>query len=64
MLGDCSEIIEQVLRLFRERGGSGYGGEAVTQHEHALQAAHFARQTGASQALVAAALLAQRRGAP
>jgi phosphonate degradation associated HDIG domain protein len=55
--GDRGEIIEQILRMFRERGGSGYGGEAVTQREHALQAAHFARQTGASPALVAAALL-------
>jgi phosphonate degradation associated HDIG domain protein len=57
MPGDCGEIIEQVLRLFRERGDSGYGGEAVTQREHALQAAHFARQTGAKPTLVAAALL-------
>ncbi|MCU0876828.1 MAG: HD domain-containing protein [Pirellulaceae bacterium] len=57
MSGDRGEIIEQVLRLFRQRGGSEYGGEAVTQQEHALQSAHFARQAGASQALVAAALL-------
>lgn len=50
-------IVEQVLRLFAERGDSGYGGEAVTQRQHALQAAHFARQTKAAPALVAAALL-------
>jgi phosphonate degradation associated HDIG domain protein len=50
-------VVEAILRLFRERGDSGYGGEPVTQLEHALQAAHFARQTGASAALVAAALL-------
>jgi phosphonate degradation associated HDIG domain protein len=50
-------IVEEVLRLFRERGDSGYGGEAVTQCEHALQAAHFARETRAAPALVAAALL-------
>lgn len=49
--------IDQVLRLFRERGDSGYGGEAVTQREHALQAAYMARKSGASSSLVAAALL-------
>lgn len=52
-----NEVINQILQLFRERGDSEYGGEAVTQLEHALQAAHFARKTGASSALVAAALL-------
>jgi phosphonate degradation associated HDIG domain protein len=46
-----------VLRLFRERGGSGYGGEAVTQLQHALQAAHFAERQGRSPALIVAALL-------
>jgi [1-hydroxy-2-(trimethylamino)ethyl]phosphonate dioxygenase len=50
-------IVEQILQLFRERGDSEYGGEAVTQLEHALQAAHFARKTGAGAALETAALL-------
>jgi len=54
---DSSQVIDQVLRLFAERGDSEYGGEAVTQREHALQAAYFARKTGASAALVTAALL-------
>lgn len=48
---------EEVLRLFEERGDSAYGGEAVSQREHALQAAHFARQAGAPPALVVSALL-------
>lgn len=48
---------EQVLRLFRERGDSQYGGEAVSQREHALQAAMFAEQAGAEPSLIAAALL-------
>jgi phosphonate degradation associated HDIG domain protein len=57
MSSERGQIVEQVLRLFRERGDSEYGGEAVTQREHALQAAHYASLTGASPALVAAALL-------
>ncbi|HEX3658029.1 MAG TPA: HD domain-containing protein [Pirellulales bacterium] len=48
---------EQVLRLFRQRGDSQYGGEAVSQREHALQAAMFAEQAGAEPSLIAAALL-------
>lgn len=50
-------VTVEVLRLFRERGNSQYGGEAVTQLEHALQAATFADRDGASAALIAAALL-------
>jgi phosphonate degradation associated HDIG domain protein len=48
---------DEVVRLFERRGGSAYGREAVTQREHALQAAHLAREAGASPALVVAALL-------
>lgn len=50
-------IIKEVLRLFRDRGDSEYGGEAVTQAEHALQAADLAREQGAESTLVVAALL-------
>lgn len=50
-------ITAEVLRLFTERGDSQYGGEAVTQLEHALQAAWFAECDGAKPALIAAALL-------
>jgi phosphonate degradation associated HDIG domain protein len=49
--------IGQVRRMFRERGDSEYGGEAVTQREHALQAAMLAERAGADSALIAAALL-------
>jgi phosphonate degradation associated HDIG domain protein len=52
-----SDRLEQVRRMFRERGGSEYGGEAVTQLEHALQAAQLAEQAGADAPLIAAALL-------
>lgn len=48
---------DDILALFGRRGGGAYFGEAVTQAEHALQAAHFAAADGGSDALVLAALL-------
>ena len=51
------EVTQEILRLFREKGGSQYGGEAVTQQEHALQAALFAEREQADATLIAAALL-------
>jgi [1-hydroxy-2-(trimethylamino)ethyl]phosphonate dioxygenase len=50
-------VTEQVLRLFAKSGDSQYGGEAVTQLEHALQAALLAEKSGASSSLITAALL-------
>lgn len=50
-------VTNEVLQLFREHGGSRYGGEDVSQLEHALQAAFFAEQEGAPATLIAAALL-------
>lgn len=50
-------VTEQVLRLFAKSGDSQYGGEAVSQLEHALQAAQLAEKSGASSSLIAAALL-------
>ena len=49
--------VEQIIKLFAERGDSQYGGEAVTQRQHALQCAALAVQAHASPALVTAALL-------
>jgi phosphonate degradation associated HDIG domain protein len=49
--------MEQILELFAAHGDSEYGGEAVTQLEHALQAAFLAEQEGAPAALITAALL-------
>lgn len=46
-----------ILDKFRNRGHSNYGGEAITQLEHALQAATLAEQAGAAPALIAASLL-------
>ena len=50
-------VIDQIERLFQERGDSQYGFEAVSQLEHALQAAAQAEQNGADPSLIAAALL-------
>jgi phosphonate degradation associated HDIG domain protein len=50
-------VVDQILDLFRKRGDSEYGGEAVTQEQHALQAALIAERAGATPALIAAALL-------
>jgi len=50
-------IVTEILTLFKTNGGSMYGGEAVTQLEHALQAATLAKENNASEALVTAALL-------
>lgn len=51
------EILQQIADLFRKRGKSLYGGEAVTQREHALQAALLAEQADAGDSQIAAALL-------
>ena len=51
------DMVDQILELFQARGAAAYFGEPVSQAEHALQAAHLAVQEGASDALVAAALL-------
>lgn len=50
-------IVEELLDLFATRGAAAYHGEAVSQEEHALQAAELAEREGAPDALVVAALL-------
>jgi [1-hydroxy-2-(trimethylamino)ethyl]phosphonate dioxygenase len=50
-------IVDEIRRLFEENGASQYGGEAVTQFEHALQAATLAEADGTDSQLIAAALL-------
>jgi len=49
--------IDQIIHLFESRGAAWYGGEAVTQLEHALQCAALAERDGASPGLIAACLL-------
>lgn len=51
------DIVDKIRQLFNARGHSLYGGEAVTQLEHALQAAYLAEQAGADSPTIAAALL-------
>lgn len=52
-----SELIARVERLFADRGGAEYHGEAVSQLEHALQAAALAEADGLSADAIVAALL-------
>ena len=47
-------IVDEIEGLFAARGDSEYGGEAVSQREHALQAAAAAIADGADEPLVAA----------
>jgi phosphonate degradation associated HDIG domain protein len=49
--------IADIEKVFRDHGGIEYSGEAVTQLEHALQAAHLAESAGASAELITAAFL-------
>jgi phosphonate degradation associated HDIG domain protein len=50
-------LSEQLWAIYSSRGAGAYFGEVVTTLEHSLQAAHFARESKASDALVVAALL-------
>ena len=51
------ETVADILQLFRDRGDSQYGAEAVSQLEHALQTATLAADDGANSTLIAAALM-------
>lgn len=50
-------IIEEIISTFENRGHEKYGNEAVTQLQHALQAATLAEADHASFSLITAALL-------
>lgn len=50
-------VLEEILLLYGNRGDGAYFGESVSMTEHGLQAAHFARATGAPSSLIVAALL-------
>ena len=49
--------VSEVLALFKKGGHSEYGGEEVTQLQHALQTAQFAEKENSPVELVVAALL-------
>lgn len=48
---------KEIEQLFADRGHSEYGGEVVTQLQHALQCASLAEKSGAAPSLIVAALL-------
>jgi [1-hydroxy-2-(trimethylamino)ethyl]phosphonate dioxygenase len=50
-------VYAEILGLFTARGRDNYFGESVSTTQHSLQAAFFAQQAGAPDALIAAALL-------
>jgi len=50
-------VVIRLKQLFDQQGGELYGGEAVTQLEHALQAAQLAEQQGRPPEEIVAALL-------
>ena len=50
-------IVDEIMDLFARCGAAAYHGEAVSQAEHALQAADLAARHGASDDLIVAALL-------
>src|SRR5262245_31057390 len=50
-------MVDHILAIYADRGVEQYGGEAVSQLEHALQAAALAQSEQAPDVLVAAALL-------
>jgi phosphonate degradation associated HDIG domain protein len=50
-------IVDEIMDLFARRGAAAYHGEAVSQMEHALQAADLATRQGAPNDLIVAALL-------
>ena len=49
--------MQEIWDALAKRGGEEYGGEAVTQLQHGMQAATLAEREGAGDALVTAALL-------
>ena len=54
---NAADVVAAILELFRSRGSSQYGFEAVTQLEHALQSATLGWQQHATSELISAALL-------
>jgi phosphonate degradation associated HDIG domain protein len=50
-------IADRIFQLFAVAGQGAYFGENVTEMEHALQCAHLAAQSGATDELITAALL-------
>jgi [1-hydroxy-2-(trimethylamino)ethyl]phosphonate dioxygenase len=56
-MGEFMDVLDVIRKCFAVSGPRPYAGEAVTQEEHALQCAAAAESGGASDTLIAAALL-------
>lgn len=54
---DVNTLIDQLREMIGAKGGDLYGGEQITQEQHALQCAQLAEDAGAQKPLIAAALL-------
>jgi gamma-butyrobetaine dioxygenase len=52
-----TNVVDEIARLFEEKGSDAYLGEPVSISEHMLQTGHVAELEGAAPALVVAALL-------
>lgn len=52
-----NQVVDKIISLIEKNGDSEYGGESVTQGEHALQAAHLAMEEGCQSNIVIAGLL-------
>lgn len=56
-MANVETLITKLHDMIGARGGDLYGGEAITQAQHALQCAQLAEDAGASKPLITAALL-------
>ena len=56
-MSETDRFLNELRQAIAAKGGNLYGGEPVTQQQHALQCAQLAEDDGASKALIAAALL-------
>lgn len=52
-----ADPVDTIFDILARKGGADYGGERVSQLQHALQCAMLAEQAGADSPLIAAALL-------
>ena len=53
----AEQIAQEIISVFENKGGANYSGEAVTQLEHACQAAQLAEKDGNDDEVVLAAFL-------
>ena len=54
---EAQKTAEEIIEIFRLKGGEDYAGEEITQLEHACQAAQLAEQNGYDDEVILAAFL-------